>query len=236
MEGLVTSRASWRSGQNTKLAERKCHAIARVTEKYTRLAAVRALGIDDGFAIRAISRALGKQGCTSSTPMTVFPVTMTSSGDRLEDTLVLPGAYESYVPAFESAINNSNSSTSAASAIDAVISSASGSLGAGDMAALEMIATLGVASTPYWYDFEASGGLSRMLDSLREYETAVLPLPRRIGFWKALGWGDLVGFAAGVVSAVTYSGGTILLVPSAGLIAGTAGAVGASAGAVLGFM
>ena len=64
--------------------------------------------------------------------------------------------------------------------------------------------------------------------------TFVLPL--RFGLWRAFGWGDLIGFAAGVGSAVTYSGGLVLLVPSAGLIAGTAGALGASAGVVLGFM
>ena len=236
MGELFSDRTTWRNGSTKGLAERKCAAIARVTQKYTESAA-RAMNVRDArFVASSASKAVTSQGCQVSNPMMVLlSLTSRASATTDDDTLVITGAYETYLPSLESAINNAGSSSAAASAIDAVIAGAT-DLSAGDLAVLEMTATLGTASTYYWYDFEVSGGLAAMLDSLREYETSTFVLPMRIGFWRALGWGDLIGFAAGVGSAVTYSGGLVLLVPSAGLIAGTAGALGASAGVVLGFM
>jgi len=265
MEELVATKKTWNHKSRGSRAERKCRAVSDLTVRYAAIVAQR-LALQQSDVDKQIAGALKHAGCPGGKPgkagkqqsvvgngsMIVAPMALwrtrfLAAKRFFEDEETVTGAYNNYIPAMESAINNASTGSEAAAEIDHVLSTAaSANIGQGDMTMLNAIGSVGAASVLYWYDYEASGQLDRDKTSISQYETApgsqyepTMSIYRSMGWLHAfgmVGWADLIGAAAGAASACTWTGGTCVLVPAVAMAGATIWAVAGSAGTIVGLL
>jgi hypothetical protein len=234
MHELASNKALWGDKKNGTPAQRRCAALTMLVTRYTGLVGQH-LGVDPAQVRAIVHLTLQKQKCNESRPLALWAPIPYAARVRAATQDLATGAYQSYVPGLEAAMQNGATPGDVAYGMDAVLSSAT-DLGPGDAMILDGLASIGVSSAYDWHDQEQSGALDTEIDAIRVYAMSIFPPPRpaMLSWWGGLGWADLAGSVSGAASLCEWTAGACVLVPEAALTAAAAGGIGGSAGYLIG--
>lgn len=186
--------------------KQRCALIEGVVRSFIP-AITNATGISDqAFYERAVEQARGRNRCASGGPLSVWGLPsalVTTQGEGVT------GEFQTYIPAMQNAIENSDSPAAAAAGIDATLAQAS-ELGAPDFEVLAAIASGTASSVYYWDEVEQSGGGG---GSGPPNQMAIFG--RLCGFWCRVGGLDLVGMVGGALAVVYTAGPGAVVAPQA---------------------
>ncbi|HEX8274627.1 MAG TPA: hypothetical protein VF615_18465 [Longimicrobiaceae bacterium] len=182
----------------------RCRAVANLTEKYL-ARAQREQGTLRGHGRATAVRATRMTGpCEGAGALSIMSpaALMQDYVYSPEDGEPVTGAYESYVPQIQAAVDNAWSSSDAHAAVNQVLASASG-IPDPDLQVLYAQADLALSSVSYWYDYEYSGAMDLALEQRyadRADRSMMYSIfsPMQRSRWRVVGGADVIGCAAGV--------------------------------------